>query len=110
MNNETFDQLLEKYADVTVHVGLNLRKGQRLMIQALLDDAPFVRKVTESAYKAGAIYVDVLFTDEKLTRLRFEHADPESITEVPDWTFARNEEYFKRADASWVFHRLIQIY
>jgi len=100
MNNETFDQMLEKYADVTVHVGLNLRKGQRLMIQALLDDAPFVRKVSESAYKAGARYVDVLFNDEKLSRIRFEHADPESITEVPDWMFARSEEYYQRADAT----------
>lgn len=99
MNNELFEKMLEKYADVTVHVGLNVRKGQRLTIQALLDDAPFVRKVTESAYKAGARYVDVFFTDEKLTRIRFEHADPESITEIPDWMFARNQEYFQRADA-----------
>lgn len=69
------------------------------MIQALLDDAPFVRKATEAAYKAGAVYVDVLFMDEKLNRIRFEHADPETITEIPDWVFARYEEYQKRADA-----------
>lgn len=99
MNNENFEQMLEKYADVTVCVGLNLRKGQRLVIQALLDDAPFVRKVTESAYKAGARYVDVSFSDEKLSRIRFEHADPESITEVPDWAIVRSEEYLKRGDA-----------
>ncbi|MFT3893474.1 MAG: aminopeptidase [Anaerolineales bacterium] len=99
MNNENFDQMLEKYADVTVRVGLNLRKGQRLVIQALLDDTPFVRRVTESAYKAGARYVDVSFNDEKLARIRFEHADPESITEVPDWAIVRNEEYLKRGDA-----------
>ena len=69
------------------------------MIQALLDDAPFVRKAVEAAYKAGAVYVDVLFMDEKLNRIRFEHADPETITEIPDWVFARYEEYQKRADA-----------
>jgi aminopeptidase len=99
MNNENFEQMLEKYADVTVHVGLNLRKGQRLAVRALLDDAPFVRKVTESAYKAGARFVDVLWIDERLTRIRFEHADPESITDVPDWTYDRNLEYYQRGDA-----------
>ena len=99
MNSDNFEQMLQKYADVTVHVGLNLRKGQRLMVRALLDDAPFVRKVTESAYKAGARFVDVLWIDERLTRIRFEHADPESITEVPDWTYARNLEYYQRGDA-----------
>ncbi len=99
MNNEEFDHMLEKYADVTVHVGLNLQKGQRLMVQANIDDAPFVRKVTESAYKAGARYVDVLWTDEKLTRIRFEHADPDSITDIPEWMFARSLEYYQHSEA-----------
>ena len=99
MNEQEFDQMLEKYADVVVRVGLNLRKDQRLSIQGILEDAPFIRKVTESAYKAGARYVDVLWTDERSTRIRFEHADPETITEMPDWMLVRYEEYCKRGDA-----------
>jgi aminopeptidase len=99
MTEQEFDTLLGKYADVVVHIGLNLRKGQRLLIRGILDDAPLIRKVTESAYKAGAIYVDVLFTDERITRLRFEHADPETLTEVPNWLYARYEEYYERMDA-----------
>ena len=99
MNEKEFDQMLGKYADVVVSIGLNLRKGQRLLIRAILDDAPLVRKVTESAYKAGAVFVDVLYTDERLTRIRLEHADPESLSEVPNWTFARYEEYYQRMDA-----------
>ncbi|MEO5887696.1 MAG: aminopeptidase [Anaerolineales bacterium] len=99
MNESEFDQMLAKYADVVVKIGLNLQKGQRLLIRALLDDAQLVRKVTESAYKAGAIFVDVLYTDERLTRIRLEHADPESLNEVPNWTFARYEEYYQRMDA-----------
>jgi aminopeptidase len=91
--------MLEKYADVTIKVGLNLQKGQRLMIQSIIEDAPFVRKVVESAYKSGAVYVDVLWTDERLTRIRFEQADPESLTEIPNWSIARYEEYLSRGDA-----------
>ena len=99
MNESEFDQMLAKYADVVVKIGLNLQKGQRLLIRAILDDAPLVRKVTESAYKAGAIFVDVLYTDERLIRIRLEHAEPESLNEVPNWTFARYEEYYQRMDA-----------
>ena len=91
--------MLGKYADVVVRIGLNLRKGQRLLLRGILDDAPLVRKVTESAYKAGAVYVDVAYTDEQITRIRFEHADPETLTEVPNWIFARYEEYYERMDA-----------
>lgn len=99
MTEQEFDQLLGKYADVVVHIGLNLRKGQRLLIRGILEDAPLIRKVTESAYKAGASLVDVAFTDERVTRIRFEHADPDTLTEVPDWFMARYEEYYERMDA-----------
>ena len=99
MNAKEFDLMLAKYADVIVRVGLNLRKGQRLGIRAILDDAPFVRKVVESAYKAGAKHVDVLWSDEKVTRARFEHADPESLSFVPDWIFTRYEELGKDGEA-----------
>ena len=99
MNETEFDQKLGKYADVVVRVGLNLRKGQRLLIRGILEDAPLIRKVTESAYKAGAVFVDVLYTDERLNRIRLEHADPESLTDVPGWLYARYEEYYERMDA-----------
>jgi aminopeptidase len=99
MEPHEFDEMLAKYADVTVRIGLNLRKGQCLMIGAILEDAPFIRKVAESAYKAGARYVDVWFSDEKITRLFYEHATPETAEYVPGWILARSEEYYKRGDA-----------
>ena len=64
MNEQEFDKLLSKYADVVVRVGLNLQKGQILSIGGILEDAPFIRKVVQSAYKSGAKYVDVQWTDE----------------------------------------------
>ncbi len=99
MNESDFNKALEKYADITVMTGLNLQKGQRLTIRAELEDAPFVRKVVESAYKAGAVFVDVMYFDEKIDRIRFEQANPETITEIPDWTAKRYEEYRSRGDA-----------
>ncbi|NTW13064.1 MAG: aminopeptidase, partial [Anaerolineales bacterium] len=78
MDEQQFDAMLSKYADVVVKIGLNLRKGQILAIRGILEDAPFIRKVTESAYKAGAKYVDVLWNDEPSQRTRFEYADPET--------------------------------
>ena len=99
MTEQEFEQLLGKYADVVVHIGLNLRKGQRLLIRGILEDAPLIRKVTESAYKAGALLVDVAYSDERITRIRFEYASPETLTEVPNWILARYEEYYERMDA-----------
>ena len=99
MNEQEFDRMLAKYADVTVRIGLNLRKDQCLSIRGILEDAPFIRKVVESAYKAGAKYVDVLWTDEKTSRLFFEYASPENIEYIPDWLLSRFEGYYSRGDA-----------
>jgi aminopeptidase len=99
MNEQEFDNLLSKYADVVVQVGLNLRKGQILSIRGILEDAPFIRKVTRSAYKAGAKYVDVLWNDESSQRTRFEYADPETIAYIPDWILQRYEEFYKDGNA-----------
>jgi aminopeptidase len=99
MDPQLFDQMLTKYADVTVKIGLNLRQGQCLSIRAILEDAPFVRKVVESAYQAGARYVDVLWDDERVERIFFEYASPDNIELVPDWLLPRFEEYAKRGDA-----------
>lgn len=104
MDTQEFDKLLSKYADVVVQVGLSLRNDQRLTIRAILEDAPFIRKVTESAYKAGARFVDVLWSDEPSERIRMEHADDDALVEVPDWVVTRFEEYYKRGDAELAIH------
>ena len=104
MTESEFDQLLSKYADVVVRIGLNLRKGQRLLLRGILEDAPLMRKVAESAYKAGAVYVEPIYTDERIARIRFEHADHESLTEVPNWMLTRYEEYYERMDAELAIH------
>ena len=100
MDENEFEIMLQKYADVAVRIGLNLRSDQRLLIRAGIDDAPFIRKVTASAYKAGARFVDVQWADEQITRIRLEHADPETLSHVPDWMLPRYEEYYQRGDAS----------
>jgi aminopeptidase len=99
MNEHEFNRMLTKYADVTVRIGLNLRPGQCLAIRGILEDAPFIRKVVESAYKAGAKYVDVLWEDERTDRLFFEYANAENIESIPDWLSHRFEEYAARGDA-----------
>ncbi|HSM70786.1 MAG TPA: aminopeptidase, partial [Anaerolineales bacterium] len=99
MNEQEFDQMLAKYADVIVNIGLGLRKGQVLYINGILEDVPFAREVTKSAYKAGAKYVDTALVDEASTRIGYEYANPEHITYYPEYVFTRYAECFKNGDA-----------
>lgn len=82
---------LQKYAELVVRVGLNLRAGQRLLINnpstrgVLLHTAPLVREIARAAYKAGARYVDVLWGDEALLKTRVQAAPRDSFDEFSDW-------------------------
>ena len=80
MTDATFDRNLRKYADLMVQVGVNLREGDLLHLTINVTDDPTIRRlahyVVEAAYKAGAKYVDLNWSDE--TESKTESAKSES--------------------------------
>jgi aminopeptidase len=97
---------LQKYAELVVRVGLNLREGQRLHINSLstrgvlLHNAPLVREVAKAAYKAGARYVDVLWSDEELLKIRVQMAPRDSFDEFSDWQVKAVMDLFEQDGAN----------
>ena len=91
--------LLQKYAEMIVHVGLNLQSGQRLLVRAPIESAELVRLVTASAYRAGARLVTVLWQDEQLTLIRFQVAPRDSFEEFPVWLPKAMEEHILEGGA-----------
>lgn len=94
-----FDRLLEAYANLAVKVGVNIQPGQRLLIRAPIESAPFVRKLTECAYRAGSPLVSVLYSDDQLTLKRFENAPSGSFETFPEWEGDAMVSCAKRGDA-----------
>lgn len=97
--SEQFDDYLEQYAELIVRVGLNLRAGQKLMIRVPIEGAPLARKITASAYRAGARLVDVLFSDELLTLIRYQNAPRDSFTEFPAYRTKAMAEFASQGEA-----------
>ena len=83
----SFDQKLDRLAEVAVRVGLGLRPGQELLLTAPTEALALVRHITEHAYKAGAKLVTPLFSDDALTLSRFRHAPDEAFDYAPAWYF-----------------------
>lgn len=83
MTPVNFEQSLQKYADIVVKIGLNLKAGQRLMINAPIQSASLVQKIAASAYQAGCRYVDVLYRDELIKLARHQYAPRDSFEEFP---------------------------
>ncbi|MCK8058625.1 MULTISPECIES: aminopeptidase [unclassified Fusibacter] len=76
---------IEKYADLLVQVGINIQKGQTLVISAPIETADFARLAAKKAYEAGAKEVVMRWLDEQSARMRFDMASDEVFDEVADW-------------------------
>ncbi|NEU29187.1 aminopeptidase [bacterium LRH843] len=81
----TFRNQLEKYAELAVKVGINIQPGQTLVVRTPLFAAELVRLVAKKAYEAGAKHVQVEWSDEEITKTKFELAPDEAFHEYPEW-------------------------
>ena len=82
---DNFKQNLHKYAELAVKVGANVQKGQTLIINTSLDAAELVRLIVKQAYEQGAYHVKVNWSDDTITRLRYDMAAEESFLDEPKW-------------------------
>ncbi len=80
-----FDQKLDRLAEVAVKVGLGLRAGQELIMSAPMEALPLVRRITEHAYKAGALLVTTFYGDDPSVLARFAYAPDASFDYAPKW-------------------------
>ena len=81
----TFDEKLDRLAEVAVRVGLGLREGQELVLTAPTDALPLVRRITDHAYRAGARLVTTFFSDDACVLSRFANAPDASFDYAPVW-------------------------
>lgn len=76
---------LERYADLIVRKGVNVKPGQEVVVQAPVEVAAFVRLLVARAYAVGAGHVTVIWNDDAVTRLTYENVDALWFETVPAW-------------------------
>jgi aminopeptidase len=105
VSQEDHQELLRKYAQAIVKVGLNLREGQRLIItNATARGVPpagraLVHEVAKAAYGAGVRFVDVIWGDEEMLRIRLQDAQADSFVEYPKWHVKGIMDIIENGDA-----------
>lgn len=80
-----FEEKLDRLAEVAVKIGLGLRAGQELIMSAPIEALPLVRRITEHAYKAGALLVTTFYSDDPSVLARYEYAQDASFDFAPVW-------------------------
>lgn len=84
MNSE-----LARYAELIVRVGANVQPGQIVFVNGLVEHAPLARAVTESAYAAGARYVDAHYGDQHVRKAFITHGADDDLSVTWPWDLRR---------------------
>ena len=85
------EEELQELATLAVKVGVNVQKGQPLLIQAPVEAYELVRLCTKVAYEQGCSNVTVDYSDDIRTRLKYEYESEETLCEVPEWNINKIE-------------------
>ncbi len=90
---------LREYANIAVVMGVNLQKGQTLIVNTSVEGKELARLVVEEAYKVGAKEVIVNWNDDLISRMHYENQAVETLCEVPDYIVAQKVEPLRNGAA-----------
>ncbi len=85
--------VLREYAKLIVRCGVNIQKGQDLLVYAGLDQPEFVQMVVEEAYKAKAREVIVEWNYQPLTKTHVRYQSLKTMGTVHEWQKARQQHF-----------------
>jgi aminopeptidase len=80
---------LERFADLVVRVGANVRPGSFVLLRTDVAHLEIARAVVERAYVAGASWVEIDWSDGPIRRSQVTHAGIERLTRTRPWVMER---------------------
>ncbi|MCI9009641.1 MAG: aminopeptidase [Clostridia bacterium] len=82
---------LRRYAKLLAKTGINVKKGQWVIVQAELDQPEFVEMVVEELYRAGAGKVSVEWSHQPLAHLHYKYQDEKVLSDMTKWEIEKWE-------------------
>jgi len=85
--------ILRSYAKLIARTGVNIEKGQEVMILSGLDQPEFVKMLVEECYRAGASKVIVDWEYQPLEKLHVRHQSVKTLGHVEKWEEEKFQHY-----------------
>ena len=86
-------EMKQKYAYTLARVGLNVQKGQPVLVEATIEGADFTPIFAEECYKLGASNVIVHYLDEPNMKVAAKYRSDADMRKVEDWEERQNQMY-----------------
>ncbi len=89
----------KNYAKLLIRTGLNIQKGQTLVLSIPVECVEFARDCADAAYDAGCKEVVVIWNDDFLTKQKYLRAEETVFEQYPLWQKTFYEDYSKEGAA-----------
>lgn len=76
---------MQKFAKLIARKGVNVRKGQEVVVNASLDQPEFVKMVVEECYRAGASKVSVEWSYQPLAKVHYRYRSLKTLSTMENW-------------------------
>lgn len=83
--------VMQKYAKLIARKGINVKKGQEVIVSASLDQPEFVKMVVEECYRAGASKVTVEWSFQPITKLHYRYRSLKTLSTFDKWEIEKLE-------------------
>ena len=93
-------KLLKELAKLAIHTGVNIQKGQILVINAPVFTYEFVALCVKEAYLKGAKDVIVNYQDEVLGNLFYKFVKEDMLIDVPEYVVSKFDYYVENKIAA----------
>lgn len=90
-------RLMENLARAVVESGVNVQKGEEVLVITQVEACEIAREVAKRAYERGAKHVYVQYIDERINALSFDHQSVNDLTDKPDFYYSV-KNYFAEHD------------
>lgn len=96
-----YKEKLKKYAEAIVHIGVNVQKGDNIVLNTDTDNLELAREIVRACWRAGAADVDTIIADNDMSLGRFEEAEDDVFDHFPEFKVEHAERHMQNK-----YHRI----
>lgn len=95
------ERQIDKYVELVIQKGINIQKGQILVISSPVEVYDFTRKLVKQAYELGANEVVVHWNDEVVGKYKYVYGAEDIFDTFPEWQ-KESMEYYRKKGAAFL--------
>lgn len=95
------ERQIDKYVELVIQKGINIQKGQILVISSPVEVYDFTRKLGKQAYELGASEVVVHWNDEVVGKYKYVYGAEDIFDTFPEWQ-KESMEYYRKKGAAFL--------